>query len=735
MKRKVKKAILLAMFVAVCPAKAELPPFSGGAPLSESTCSDPAIIDVEPIPPGDFWKNYLIMIWQFKTSAVRDVKLYEEAGFHGFHIDRGAGQGDKVQFASENNFPYYVDHLADKGILHLTERTGVDQVLKKRELVARPNSLARSDILAELKGHIEKNIEVTKKGPVVAYSFDDEISLGSFNSPAEVDASPESVALFRKWLERKYISIQSLNQSWGTNLGNFEEAGPVSFEGIRKAHSSGPFRNWKLAQWMDWRSYMDSQFASVLGELSRYSNSIDPTTPAGFVGGQTPSAFGGFDYEKLCRSVQFMESYDIGGTNEILRSFWNGPERRPFVQTWFSTGNQKKDSWFLWYYLVHGNRGMIAWPDTGGKTGSWFQEGKGLLPHLKELAPTSREVQGPVSKSFLSTKATFDSDPIAVYYSMPSVRASWVTDVIPHGGTWPNRSSSLDNRCQSAAKNRVAWFKLLEDCGYQYQVVSSAQVSEDHLVQNGYRVLILNRALCLSDNEIDSIQRFVDAGGTLVADHWTGLLDENGNGRNSTATIDRLFGIERKPLSGYFGSDILCELNGEKYKEPYLQRLEYEKAKRVDGIVLVGETESDGSSRKNVHFLDLSPLEYFDNEWRNGPGGDAWRKLLSDILAKADLTPRAEVYQAGVRIPTAEVLHWKNEGKRVLAVVMNPVREGSITSAGAVIGVTGEPFEAEIRFPKPRANIKNLRTGKSLPDGNSVHLEWRPWEALVIQTD
>lgn len=715
-------------------AKAELPPFDGGAPLSESVSTDPLIENVKAVPPGEFWSRFLVMIWQYQTSLERDRQLYEEGGFRGFHIDRGAGESERVKLAKERGFPYYVDHLADKGILHLTVKTGVDQVMRKRELIARPRSLASESTMAELKKHIGSNIEITKDGPVVAYSFDDEISLGSFNSPAEVDASEDSVAAYRKWLGEKYESIEELNRVWGTAMTKFEEAEPVSFESIRKDHSRGPFANWKMGSWMDWRSYMDSQFASVLGELTQFTNTRDADTPAGFVGGQNPSAYGGFDYEKLCRSVQFMEAYDIGGTNEILRSFWGG-ERRPFVQTWFSTGNAKKDSWFLWYYLVHGNRGMIAWPSVGGESGSWFQGGEGLRPNLKQLAPTTREVQGEVSENFLSENAEFDPDSIAVYYSMPSIRASWVTDVIPHGGTWPNRSSSLDNRCQSAAKNRVAWFKLLEDCGYQYNVVSSGEVAADHLLKHGYRVLILNRALCLSDEEIAALHRFVEKGGAIIADYWTGLLDENGNGRMDLSSVDQLLGIKRAPAEGYFGGKVLCELNGEKYKEPYLDRLQYEQARRVNGIVRVGEIPGEIGRNGRAVFLDRSPLEYFDNEWRSGAGGEAWRSLVGGLLEEAGLNPRAEIFVDGTRLNAVEMLHWKNESASVLAVVMNPVREGSVVSAGEVVGVTGESVEVEIRFSEKRRNLRDLRNGETFPDGDRIQVQWNPWEALVIQSE
>lgn len=725
-------AILLLLFSS---GQADPPAFQGGSALSNKPFADDSLIpNVAAISPGEQWDRFRIMIWQYRTAVQRDIDLYREAGFTGFHIDRGIGQEKAVAFARENSLPYYVDHAAGKGILHLTKQTGLEMILRKHELIPRPQSLVDLATIAEMKRLLNENIEVTKNGPVLAYSFDDEISLGSFNSPAEVDNSPQSIAGFRLWLREKYGKVESLNESWGIELSSFENAEPVSFETIRAAHSIGPFSNWKLARWMDWRSYMDSQFASVLGDLTKFTNELDPKTPAGFVGGQQPSAYGGYDYEKLCRSVQFMEAYDIGGTNEILRSFWGGKERRPFVQTWFSTGEAKRDSWFLWYYLVHGNRGVIAWPDLGeAKGGSWFREGKGLLPHIKELAATSREVQSAVSESILARGTRFDPDPIAVFYSMPSIRASWVTDVIPHGRTWPNRSSGLDNSCQSAGKNRVAWFKILEDCGFQYNVVSAGQVAADHLIEHGYRVLILNRALCLSDEEISALKRFVESGGTIIADHWAGLLDENGNGRKVPNRIDEFFGINRKEVKGYFGSESLCELNGEKYNSPYLERLEYDGAIRKGGIVRVGEGENrDGQTV----YLDRSPLEYYDSSWRVGSGGESWRKLILEIMRdKVGLMPRVQVLESGELVPMAESLFWRKGDRQVLAIVKNPTRQGSITSLGNIGGIPNEAIQVELVFQKERTGIVDLRTGEKFADGNKISLTWKPWEALLLEMD
>jgi len=733
------------------------------APAAEWTAGAAGV--PEPVPyvkPKPEWDRFLILVWQYKTDVRKDLALYREAGLRGFHIDRGAGRADLVDVARREGLPYYNDHAADKGYLHLTPRTGRDKVLRKRTLIPRPWSLAEEKTMQVMKDHLKRNVSVTREGPVVGYAFDDEVSLGCFNSPAEVDASPASVAAYRKWLARTYGSVERLNAVWGTSRESFDEAEPVGFESVRGAHTSPPFSKWNLSRWMDWRRYMDTQFADCLADLTRYTNALDGATPAGFVGGQQPSPYGGYDYGKICKAVQWIESYDIGGTNEILRSLWRWPERRPHVQTWFSRGDAKVDSWFLWYYLVHGNRGVIAWPERGGE--SWFHwKGGGLAPFIKANADTLREVQGEVSRPILDPDARFDADPIAVYHSHPSVQASWAMDVVPHRGTWPNRSSSLDNTCQTQAKNRVAWFKLLEDCGYQYTVVTGEQVAAGVLEEEKFRVLILRRAICLSDAEAAAIRRFVEVGGTVIADHLTGLLDGRGVGREKGA-LDDLFAVRRDESKGYLDGKRIAEINGEKYNRPLLARLAYDGARRHRGIVVyergtqveIGSAAAtDRRPRSSRYaaarvagadvlvtrehspgrtvYLNLTPVAYNDVAERRGAFGEALREIVSGLLKEAGLEPRARILSDGTPVPMAETILWRKGDRTVLCVVKNPPREAAIDSAGQLGGAFGDPMDVEIRLARPARGIRNLRTGEDLPDGSLLRAHWRPWEALVFE--
>ena len=729
-----------------------LPAFQGGTP---ATMIGGDVTGPSPVPfiePKKIWDRFLIFVWQYDTDVVEDLELYERVGFMAFHIDRGAEEHSLVEFAQHRAFPYYVDHAAGRGYLHLTEETGRNEILGKSHIVVRPYSLADPEVIGMLKDNLAENVATTRLGPVTAYAFDDEISTGSFNSPAEVDGSPLSREGYRDWLRKSYQRISKLNETWGANLEDFSQAVPVSFEVVRRAHTDPPFGRWNLSMWMDWRSYMDTQFARCLADLTRFTNALDPSTPAGFVGGQQPAPYGGYDYEKICRSVQWIEAYDIGGTTELLRSLWSWPERRPYVQTWFSSGDAKSDAWFLWYYLLHGNRGVIAWPELDG---SWFGTGpEGVAPFIAENRAVIREVQGEISEFILDVGTRFEADPIAVYYSHPSVQASWVMDVVTHGRTWPERSSSLDDQCQSAGKNRVAWFKLLEDCGFQYNVVTPGQVKAGELVEQGYRVLILNRTIAMSDLEAEAIRQFVRRGGTVIADHLTGLLDEHGVGRREGGALDGLFGLRRDESRGYLDGKHITEIDGQYYEEPFLDRLKYRGARRYEGMVVYerGTRSTDATPKDSVIwadvvmekrvgagrtvYLNLTPLAYIDHSERLGPLGDNWRALLRELLAESEVYPRATVLSDGTWVPLAELVYWRNEDRLIVGLVKNPTRQATTSEAGQVQGVAGEDtINVEIVFREPFSGARDLRTGAKLPAGKTIRAYWKPWEALLFEVE
>lgn len=683
---------------------------------------------VQTVPPPKAWDHFLMLVWQFQTDVTKDQALYESVNLRGFHIDR---ESDKLKaFAKSSGWPFYVDHAAGKGILHLGKLA--DPILKQREVVARPNSLADPKTMERLKKLLSDNVSSAKGSPVVGYAFDDEISTGNFVSPVETDGSPLSVAAYRRFLESAYGSIQALNTQYGTTYADFASIEPRSYEAYRGQLKPDTLGKVNLSAWCDWRSFMDTQWADTLAELTRYSNSIDPETPAGYVGGHTPCAYGGQDYRKLTRSVQWMEAYDIGATNEILRSFWD--QKRPRVQTFFSSKKPKQDAWFLWYYLCHGNRAVICWPD------GWFKGGK-VADHIAANAETFKEIQGPVSRKIVD--GTFVHDPIAIYYSQPSIQVTWALDAVTHGKTWPNRSSSMEDGLSTASLTRIGWVKTLEDLGFQAKFVHQDHLLGGALDREGFKVLVLNRALCLSSAEAAAIKAFAAKGGTVVADHLCGIYDEHGKARDQGA-LDDLFGVRHDLAKGILGGNTLTEADAEKAGGFSLKSWAVDGAALYKGLPAFerGLTAAAGAKSESAQgtpvwvrsgrhaYLNSSPAGYLLK--RGQPEMKEWLDQVSGLLGGAGLKPRVSFSLGGEPARMTEGIFWRNSDRMTLCVLQNLDRHAVIDGFGATQGNLGDArLKLKLSFASPVKGLTNERTGKALGNGRDFEDDYAPWEANV----
>ncbi len=355
---------------------------------------------------------------------------------------------------------------------------------------------------------------------------------------------------YPNWLKEVYGSKAPKRDKW------------VTYDDIRL-----DLKTWSIAQFdasplMDEWSFNDSVFDNFLGDLVTFGNTVDPATPVGFVGGQSPSAFGGYDYAKVMRKVQFIEAYNNGGSQAIIRSF-NPHNALPTVTTMFtSKRNTANDMiWQVWYYLAEGNRGFIAWVEN------WFTPSIKADPKVKatpkpwfkEVAPhfiAAGQKIGP-----MMTGAEWVDDGVAIYYSHPSIQLHWILDSEAHGKTWTNRNE--DASLGTSQLTRKAWENMLRDDGLQFTYIDYATVIQKGIPSH-YHVLILPAALCLSDAEAKQIKDFCRNGGTVIADFLPGVWDQHGKGRVKGGVLDDMFGVKhisKMTAKDIFGNKLWCETN------------------------------------------------------------------------------------------------------------------------------------------------------------------------------
>lgn len=659
---------------------------------------------------------FQVLVWQYRTDALQDIQLYNSVGLTGFHIDRGEGQEARAQWAVTNDRPFYIDHAAGKGILHLTERSGLNDVPKDGRPAPRPQSFLQDQTWQTLVDRLQRNLPAAANKMTVAIALDDEVSLGSFNSPLEVGFSDASIQTYRQWLRNRFESAEQLQHAFDAKQITFAEASPTTFDGVRKQIPHSPTKDWRLAPWLTFRAFMDRQQAVMFAALCENAGKATPEIPVGIVGAQQPSVYGGFDYSLLRHSVQWMEAYDIGGTNELLHSFWSQSPRRSRMQTFFSSGNLSQDKWFLWYYLAHGNTGVIAWPDLKGKP--WFDNGT-VHPHIKGLASTFQEIQA----AELSVIAAPDTQPvfsdIALLYSHPSVQVGWAIDASTHGSTWPRRSSSLDNQCLSSGKNRVAWTRLLEDIGHQPRIIDTQELINGFLHQNKTKVLILPQCFALSPPECKAIRRFVASGGTVLADYGTAITDNNGTGYESRP-LDDLFGIKRSGKDEWFNGQQRFEINGERYRSPFMERLPQEGCEIVNGLP-VAECDVSESWIRNAFekgttlYMNQSPTAYYDSRFRASDSADDLRTAITATLRESGVSDPFRLTQDDGRTFGVELIRYQTSTKdQIWCLVGNPTRQASVDGAGSGLSIDDSSVTIQLDVPESLTQATDLRRHKLL---------------------
>lgn len=668
------------------------------------------------------WDHWICMPWRYQWGRPYDDELaaaMKAAGFNGGFCDHEAGRDSDRH--ERNGFLWYLDHTAGKGDLFLED---IPQERRERDM--RPYPLIRQDVRDRLIGKVTKAVTgANRYRTLVAYALDDEISWSTYTSPCRWDSHPYTIADFSKWLVRRYGSEEAVREKWGNQSPLFGKlmATPDNFLDLYKQ----PWPRWNLSALCDGWSYMDSQLLNLVGELVTLANKIDPNTPCGFVGGQCPAPYGGYDYAKVARKVQFLEAYDIGCTAEIMRSF-NPGNLMPLVQTAAPDQRTPKSEWFNWYYWAHGNRGVIVWAE------GWFSPGNDMLPAgaaVKKLADASRAIIG----------GQWVHDGVAVYYSHPSIQVSWFIDCEAHGRTWINRSSSLNNQHASTVAAFWAWTKLLEDARLQYNFVSYADLLTEGIDPQKYRVLVLPRVLALSDQEAEVIRDYVRRGGHVIADHLTGLFDHHGQGRAKPVLGD-LFGNAKWPPvrpGALFGGTLLSETDSDTYYQlDFLRAAKdiWPKCQRANGFV-IAERDQPTFVRREVGsgsatLLNVSIMEYLRYRAAEPGRAKSLRGPIIGLFAKAGVTPRLSLAVKDAEPPMAEAIYWQKGDRLYVLVVQNPLRFASETGVGNADELSFDTVPLTIRFVTPQKDVRDERTGRSLGDGTTFTVDWRRSEAAIL---
>ncbi len=637
-------------------------------------------------------------------------------GYNGAFVDWGRidAEGSKtgrLDWINRFKLHFYVDHLAGKHYLHMWDSAE----MKKHYDELHSNGVRAKPVNAEMAQTLQKfirtHIDAVKFSPMrSAYALDDEVSWGHFVHPTMWCVTDDASA-YPRWLAEIYGKGAPVRDKW------------VTYNDLLPR-----LRTWSVGEsdfspLMDQWTFNDSYWNNFLGDLVEYANQLDPATPVGIVGGQSPAPFGGYDYAKLMRKVQFIESYNLGSSQAIIRSF--SPHNAiPAVTTHFHR-SVEEDVHQVWYYLAHGNRGMIGWVEK------WF-DGKEPKPWHDQVAPAFREAANTIGP--MMSGAEWIHDGIGIYYSQPSIQLGWIFDAEAHGKTWTNRNN--DYRLGASHMVRQAWQNMLRDEGLQYNFISYADVVQDGIPPE-YRVLILPACLSLSDAEARRIKVFCAAGGTVIADYLPGLWDQHGKGRPAGGALDDMFDVHHDPKmtsKDLFGGRLWCEVDTEanfswKSYEEFLTNKNtcVKDASGFNKIIRQGPAiQSHRYGKGSAVLMNLSPQWY--NAYRvAGVEAAAKRSVFMSLIHAAGIDRRVTI--EAEQAFGAEVTYWRKGDRNILYLVYNPETVAAVPGA---VAMKSQTIPVTLRFKKPPKDLQNARVKGAQEAASQLHFDWKMNEAIVI---
>jgi len=660
------------------------------------------------------------MPWRYQWSigtGDEGGQFCRDYGFNGGFTDHGEGP---LEWLNKWRLRFYNDHTAGKGYLYL-HSANQQSFFKKFQRDARalrsgtdgPQPLDKA-MLERLQKLVTERVGNVRESPMrVAYALDDEVSWGAFVVPI-----PWRLNEHDEWYE-----------DWlGLYYGGNPPAAQYVTPDFTQAQLGRALGELDFSPLLDRITYNDSLWANFLGHLVECANQADPATPCGFVGGQAPNMWCGYDYAKLTKKIQFIEAYDLGSSQAIVRSL-NPQNAMPQVTTHFHSDQRgtANDVWQSWYYFAHGNRGMIGWVE------GWF-DGQKPRPWLAQYKPTLLELGGVQGPKLVGSRWIHDG--VAIYYSHPSIQVSWCLDIQAHGKTWVNRGS--DHRLGTSHLVRKAWENMLTDAGIQYSFVAYDQVVREG-VPAEYKVLILPACYALSDIEARRITEFCQRGGTVIADFACGLFDQHGKGRQRGA-LDDLFGVKHdgtETARDFFADRLWVETDqdaGYSYKK-YRDLFATLDCRLEDGFAVAERRLPTQTVRKAANgtavYVNLSPQRYLQYR-QEGTATDAQREVFLKHLAAAGVRPWVAVTSGGRRPQDAEVTYWSKGGRTLLFVVQNAAVTGSSQGGGGAEGLVQETMPMEVEFSAPVRDVIDERTGKRLGDGSRFRFEFRTAEAVFL---
>jgi beta-galactosidase len=386
----------------------------------------------------------------------------------------------------------------------------------------------------------------------------------------EFGFNPSTQARFRKWLIVKYGTLDNLNTAWYRNFTSWDQVEAPRFPTILS-----------YTDYIDWRMFIDDKLAGDLTtrvDAIRTADKVHPITshsdaPSLFT--SPTDGYGEPDDFKMSANADFygtsmypMHSesthpwssgmldtaldFSRSAGNSLHKGFWIGELQAGQGATGMRIATPvtaADETFWMWQAVAHGARefAVFSWyPMSSGfeSNGYGLINLDGTLTDRARAGGQTAAIIGRHASSVLN--ATPAPAQVAILYN----RLSYMV-----GGSQPNLSKLGNAPIDSA----MGLHRAFEEEQIPVDFVSTQDVASGKLAQ--YKVLFVPFPVMLSANVASGIKRYVQGGGTVVAEARLAWNDERGFASSVIPGIDldKVFGAREKVIQPAEKSQIAIE--------------------------------------------------------------------------------------------------------------------------------------------------------------------------------
>jgi hypothetical protein len=681
-------------------------------------CAAPAAAQV-PAP-----ERFSLVLWA--EQQARGIAVGKALGADALQLPRG---GDPAPLR-EQGFGCYVDQPIGKGLLELRDadwqplRTAYE---RDRDVAAllRPTCLGDAAALGAASQQLAAELRRVA-GPGLRFvALADEPSATRHDAPLDTCACAGCRVGFRAFLQRRWPTIDAQNGVLGTGYTNLDDVQPLSTDQVRRRELGDVQLPADLRPFVLRQQFVAEQYVTAVRRLAAAARQVLPDVPIGLTGLQVPAAFGGNDYARLLPELTLLEPYDIGGALELAAAF--GARGAHRYTTLFPPPDAAGKAVLTPTQHVRaalsraaslGQAGLVVWNDGTVADGSGQPTpfGAALAAELPRWRPVLDACAG----------ARIEPSPVWILESQTSVTLWWMLDSAQDGMTWVRRLSSYERTHSTSQAARLSWLRLLQDLGLQPQFVGEHDLAERLLLERP-RCLILPATLALSERNAQAIGAYTRAGGTVLADHSTGLYDEVGQ-RRDRGVLDELFGVTARSLRW---DDLLVR------EGKALQRLGERLPAGERGLQgRLGERRGDTAvfveqslDRGRAVYLNTPVLAYDGARLDEQQVGFAFelRRRVRSVLEVAGVQPVCDARGDGLPTCLERTVLRLRDGRVVLAVRLAAQGRPDLLQRLAANG----PRRVQLTFPRQRS--ARLFGGDTLGAASTFEVALDPFGAVFLE--